>query len=73
MVSVVAYSSPEGHPRVVHGYFTLKALLLYPWHTIEMRLHGRDGSHVVSVIREKVDLLGMREVANLVGRIRHPG
>ncbi len=70
---MVAFSSPEGHPRVVHGYFTLKALLHHPWHTIVMWVHGRDGSRIVSVIPHTVDLLDMREVADLVGRIRHPG
>ncbi len=38
-----------GHPRIAPGYFTLKALLLYPPHAIVMRLHGRD-SYVVSLI-----------------------
>ncbi len=49
-----AYSSPEAHPRIALGYFTLKALLLYPPHAIVMRLHGRD-SYVVIVILETAD------------------
>ncbi len=36
-----------------------------------MRLHGRD-SYVAILIPETTDLLGWREVADLVGRIRHP-
>ncbi len=62
---------PKDHPIIALGYFTLKALLLYPPHAIVMRLHGRD-SYVVILIRETADLLGCR-VAGLVGRIRHPG
>ncbi len=56
-------------PRVMLGYFIFKALLFYPPCAIVMRLHGRDGSHVVIVIPETADLLGLREVASLVVRI----
>ncbi len=51
-------SSPKGHPRIALGYFTLKALLLYPPHAIVMRLHGRD-SYVVILIPGTADLLGL--------------
>ncbi len=64
--------APRDHPRIALGYFTLKALLLYPPHAIVMRLHGRD-SYVVILTPETADLLGCREVTGLVGRIRHPG
>ncbi len=64
--------APRAHPRIALGYFTLKALLLYPPHAIVMRLHGRD-NYVVILMLETADLLGCREVAGLVGRIRHPG
>ncbi len=40
------------------GYFTLKALLLYPPHAIIMRLHVRD-SYVVILIPETADILGL--------------
>ncbi len=53
-----ALSSPEVHPRIVLGCFTLKTLLLYPPHAIVMRLHGRD-SYVVILIPETMDLLGL--------------
>ncbi len=53
-----AQSSPEGHPRIVPFYITLKALLLCPPHAIVMRSHGRDG-YVVILIPETVDLLGL--------------
>ncbi len=49
-----AESSPEGHPRIALGYFTLKALLLYPTHAIVIRLNGRD-SYVVIPIPETAD------------------
>ncbi len=49
-------SSSEDHPRKAVGYFTVKALLLYPPHAIEMRLHGCD-SYVVIFISETMDLL----------------
>ncbi len=68
----MAPKGPKGHPKIVLGYFTLKALLLYRPHAIVMRLHGRD-SYVVILILEMADLLGCREVAGLVGRIRDPG
>ncbi len=63
-----AESSPEGHPRIALGYFTLKALLLYPPHAIVMRLHGR-------LLRcyphtGNGGFTGLCEVAGLVGRIR---
>ncbi len=40
------------------GYFTLKALLLYPPHAIVLRLHECDVSYGVILIPETVDLLG---------------
>ncbi len=40
------------------GYFTLKALLLYPPHAIVMKLYGRD-SYVVILILETAGLLGL--------------
>ncbi len=40
------------------GYFTLKALLLYPPHAIGVRLHVRD-SYVLIFIPETADLLGL--------------
>ncbi len=54
-----AKSSPEGHSRIVLGYFTLTTLLLYPRHVIVMRLHWCDVSTVVILIPETVDLLGL--------------
>ncbi len=50
-------SSPEVHPRIVLGCFTVKTLLLYLQHAIVMRLHGRE-SYVVILIPETADLLG---------------
>ncbi len=57
-VFIVVVVVVEGHPRIALSYFTLKALLLYPPHTIVMRLHGRD-SNIVSIIPETADLLGL--------------
>ncbi len=54
-------------------YFTLKALLLYPPHATVIRLHGRGVSYDFLLIPEPAGLLGLREVAGLVGRIRHSG
>ncbi len=48
----------RSHPRIALGYFTLKALLLYPPHAILMRLHERD-SYVAILILETADLLGL--------------
>ncbi len=52
--------APRAHPKVTLslGYITLKALLLYPPHTIVVRLHGRD-KYVVILIQETADLLGL--------------
>ncbi len=66
-----AKSSSEGYSRTRLGYFTIKALLLYPPHALVMRLHGRDVSYVVIFIQETADLSGLREVTGLVGGIRH--
>ncbi len=49
----------EGHPRIAHGVFTLKALLIYPPHAVVMRLHGCDVGYVVILILKAVDLLGL--------------
>ncbi len=49
-----ASRSPEGHPRIAPGYFTLKALLLYPPHIILTRFNGRD-SYVIFLIPKTVD------------------
>ncbi len=73
LLRYVAKSSPKGNPRIALGYFILKALLLYPPNAVAMRLHRHDGSHVVILIPETADLLGLREVTGLVGWICHPG
>ncbi len=46
----------RAHPRIALGYFTLKALLLYPSPAIVMR---RDVSYVVIIIPETIDLLSL--------------
>ncbi len=66
-VLLLWHGSPEGHPRLAPGYFTLKASLLYPLHAIVIRLHRRN-SYVVILIAETANLLGLREVAGLIGR-----
>ncbi len=68
-VSVLGIAS-RAHPKVTLEHRL--ALLFYPPHAILMRLHGR-GSYVVILIPETADLLGLREVAGLVGRIRQTG
>ncbi len=50
----------------------LKALLLYSPHAMVKRLHRRDVCYAVILIPQTADLLGLCEVAGLVGRIR-PG
>ncbi len=57
-VVVAVVVAAEGHPRIALGFFTLKALLLFPPHAIVMRLHVRD-SYVVILIPETADLLGL--------------
>ncbi len=52
---------------------TLKALLLYPPHTIVVRPYGHGVSYVFLLIPEPAGLLDLREVAGQVGRIRHSG
>ncbi len=44
----------RSNPRIGLGYFTLKAVLLYPPHTPVKRLHGHD-SYIVILIPETVD------------------
>ncbi len=58
LVLLLRHGSPEGHPRIALGCFTLKALLLYPQYAIVMRLQGRD-RNVVILIQETADLLGL--------------
>ncbi len=63
----------RAYPKVttiVLDCFILKTLFLYPPLAMVMRLHGRG---VIFLISEAVDLLGLWEVAGLVGRIRHRG
>ncbi len=45
--------------RTALGYFTLKALLLYPTYAIIVKLHGRDVSYVAIFLPETADLLGL--------------
>ncbi len=58
LLLLLRHGSPEGHPRIALGYFTLKALLVCPPHAIVMRLHGRD-SYAVILIPGRADLLGL--------------
>ncbi len=46
--------------------------MLYPPHAKSTRLHGRDVTYVVTLTLEMADLLDLRELTGLVGKIR-PG
>ncbi len=50
---------PEGRPRIALGFFTLKALLLYPPSTIVMALQRRVDRYGVILMSGTVDLLGL--------------
>ncbi len=48
----------ERHPRIVLGYFNLKALFPFLPHAIVMRFHGHD-CYVGTFIPETSDLMGL--------------
>ncbi len=65
--------APRDHPRVKLGHLCLNALLLFPLHSIVMRLHERDGSRVVILTPDTADLLVLQDEVGLVCGVRHRG
>ncbi len=46
--------APGAHPRIALGYFSLKALLLYPPHVVVMRLHDAMLAALLSSYRKSM-------------------
>ncbi len=46
--------APRAHPRIALGYFSLKALLLYPPHVVVMRLHDAMLATLLSSYRKSM-------------------
>ncbi len=64
---MVVRDHPKFTVKKILGYFTLKALLLYPPHAMLMRLHRRGVSYVVIFKPELSDLLALCELTGMVG------